>query len=399
MQTAPARPAAMWNRDFVVLIVLSFFTHMGFQVLIPNLPKYAMLLGAASAVAGFVPAAYSMAALLTRPVSGDITDRWSKKLLLCLSLLGIALTTAAYLFVKTPVALIVARFLNGVFFGVNTTVELAMVAGALPEHKLNSGIGVYGMATLGGEALAPSIGIYVIELAGYNALFLTAVALALVGLGLSFLVRSQPTAPVPAAQVSRLERLVSLKACLPSAIGMLHACARGAIAAFLLLLAEERGIGSVGLYFLVFSLSFVASRPVFGLLDGKVKDAPVIYFTLALAGITMVILNFVTSLPVLIAAAVLFGISTGGIIPLVQTMCIRQESPARRGAASSTYYIGADMGNGIGPIMMGAAAAYLGYGGAYLTILIPLALGAVLMVILNRRERAARPSPQEEAAL
>jgi dipeptide/tripeptide permease len=60
--------------------------------------------------------------------------------------------------------------------------------------------------------------------------------------------------------------------------------------------------------------------------------------------------------------------------------CVPQQ---RRGAASSTSYIGQDLGNLCGPIVAGAIAERMGYVSMWRLMILPVA-AAVLLVILFR---------------
>ena len=57
----------------------------------------------------------------------------------------------------------------------------------------------------------------------------------------------------------------------------------------------------------------------------------------------------------LIGAAVCKALGQGMAQPAFQAECIRRAGPERRGVAVSMYYLGADIGNGIAPVVGGCA--------------------------------------------
>ena len=63
----------------------------------------------------------------------------------------------------------------------------------------------------------------------------------------------------------------------------------------------------------------------------------------------------------LIGAAVCKALGQGMAQPAFQAECIRRAGPECRGVAVSMYYLGADIGNGIAPVVGGYVADAWGY--------------------------------------
>ena len=75
----------------------------------------------------------------------------------------------------------------------------------------------------------------------------------------------------------------------------------------------------------------------------------------------MALLGAAYGMPLIVLSAVLKAFSQGGGQISLQTACIKKAGPARVGIATSTYYIGADIGQGIGPIVCGKIAENTNY--------------------------------------
>ena len=88
-------------------------------------------------------------------------------------------------------------------------------------------------------------------------------------------------------------------------------------------------------------------------------------------------------------AGFLSSFGCGGCHPALFSLCMKGVPRERRGAASSTTFIGIDLGSLAGPVIAGALAERLGYVGMWRTMIIPV-LVAVLMIVLlhDRMERA-----------
>ena len=98
-------------------------------------------------------------------------------------------------------------------------------------------------------------------------------------------------------------------------------------------------------------------------------------------------LGFANSLWMILAASALYAVGQGSAQPAFQSMCIKKAGPARVGVAVSTYFIGADIGNGLGPMIGGAIADASGFSVVFLFGAAVLALGMILLFIYDRKDK------------
>ena len=139
----------------------------------------------------------------------------------------------------------------------------------------------------------------------------------------------------------------------------------GIVNSFLVLLGESSKIAQISLFFSVNAIVLFVLR----LLVGKVIDRANLLFIvnlslLAGAGSMILIGKSGILVPILIAAAIKAFGNVGGQISL-QSACVKRVDAARIGVATSTYYIGADIGQGLGPIWGGKVAEQFGYEGVF----------------------------------
>jgi len=83
-------------------------------------------------------------------------------------------------------------------------------------------------------------------------------------------------------------------------------------------------------------------------------------------GITITFLLFLTlsfahSLPVVLLAAVFYGVGYGVVQPIMNALVIRRSSPERRGAANATFYATMDIGFGMGSLVWGIISQIAGF--------------------------------------
>ena len=63
------------RRPFVVLWLATLLFYLGFQLLLPVIPLYAAQLGAGEAHVGFIIGVFALAAMVPRPIAGDLAAR------------------------------------------------------------------------------------------------------------------------------------------------------------------------------------------------------------------------------------------------------------------------------------------------------------------------------------
>ena len=109
----------------------------------------------------------------------------------------------------------------------------------------------------------------------------------------------------------------------------------------------------------------------------------------------LALLSLAHSVAWLLAAAVLVGLGYGQLQSAGQTISVMEAAPSRAGMGASTYFLGIDVGMGVGPILAGVLVQWLGIDAMY------LALAAFVLVLLpvywlvqgRHLGRAADPAP------
>jgi len=142
------------------------------------------------------------------------------------------------------------------------------------------------------------------------------------------------------------------------------------------------------LFFTAYSIMMVVIRPFVGVLLDKKGLSIIMYPALALATLGMVLLGSATTIWMVIIASILKALGQGAGTPSIQAYSIKLIGKERAGVASSTCYIGQDIGNSIAPIIGGFVAVQYGYAQmfyGYAAIL--LLLGTALYAWQHHRER------------
>lgn len=130
---------------------------IGFSVLIPVLPLFADRLGATSLQIGWIVALYGLAQLLFLPVWGWISDRFGRRPVILVSLLGTAVSFAVLATAETIPLVYVARALTG-FFAASIGSAQAVVTDLTPPTERTTGMGLLGAAFGVSLVVGPAVG-------------------------------------------------------------------------------------------------------------------------------------------------------------------------------------------------------------------------------------------------
>ena len=168
----------MKRSPLLVIFITVFIDLIGFGIVIPVLPYYAegTKFGATPSQVGLLFASYSVMQLVFAPVLGRLSDKYGRRPILLISLLG---TCAGFLilgFATTLWMLFVGRIIDGISGG-NISTAQAYIADVTTKENRAKGMGLIGAAFGLGFVFGPAIG-GILSRWGINVPFLFASGLA-----------------------------------------------------------------------------------------------------------------------------------------------------------------------------------------------------------------------------
>ena len=377
---------SIWSKDFISLVAVNAVAFFSFQILFPLLPVYGMEFTTNKPTLGFLAAAIAIAALLARPFSGVIADRGNRKWIIIVTQLLTALVIASFAFAPSIHLLIAARFIHGLLFGIGTTAISLAAVQTLPESSLGRGIGILGLGGFGSQAVAPALGIYLVNHFSYDAMFFIAAAISAAAVVPALTIKPQ-LRPAHAVESLSVKNIIAVEGFGVSALALIIATGSTTVSSFLVLFGTGRGIGHIGLFFTIFAAAIIVCRLAGGGLIDKYPFQYLVYVCAALCAAGLLLISFATHFSSLIAAALLMGVGYGMIGPTLQAQCIRSVPPERRGAAIATYFIALDLGNIVGPLGMGFIASVADYGFGFLVLSVPTLAMIPLAYLLVRTRK------------
>ncbi|WMY79568.1 MFS transporter [Citricoccus sp. I39-566] len=392
----PARPdarPALWSRGFVLACLANIMMFFNVHFLLSTVAGYTVArFAVGDAVGGAVAAVFILGTLVSRVLAGPLIERFGSRPLLLIGFAAFVAAPLLYWASGSVWALLGVRAVHGLAFGVSSSVIAGAAVNRLPASRLSEGTSHYSSSTLIGVAAGPMIGLALAGSAGagvgggFGPVAVIASAVSLAGLVTAWFmdVRPHPAAPAASATAAVTAptteptpvpedaprpgwaRFVEPGAAATAAVAALYSLGYAGVVAFLATLAAERGFGAVAsLFFAVYAATVLVSRLFTGRLMDR-RGANVVMlpaFLLFAAGLAAI--AAADQVWVLLVAAVLVGLGYGQLLSAGQVICVTRVPRQKAGMGASTYFLGIDVGMGLGPLLAGAFVQWWGTAGMF----------------------------------
>ncbi|MBU5348175.1 MFS transporter [Paenibacillus lautus] len=370
----------LWTKPFIQMTVGMLFLFTGFYLLLPTLPLYIKHLGGSETQVGLAAGAFTLTAVVFRPMVGGLVDRYGRRAFYIWGLIFFVLSMYLYDWVGSILLLLALRILHGASWAFSTTSIGTVITDLIPASRRGEGMGWYGMAMTVAMAIGPMLGTYIVGGYSFQTLFLVATGLSLIAFILAYMTRAPYQAKPSAGRIQLVEKSV-----LPVTVAIFFlAVAYGGITTFLPLFAESIRVNP-GTFFLVYAVALTLIRPFAGKLSDRFGEAAVIIPSLVVTAGALIVLSLSSGLPGLIIAAILYGIGFGSAQPALQAATLRIAPEDRRGAANASFMTAFDLGIGLGAILLGLVSERIGYAYLFTVTAVSVVVSLVIFTIFVRR--------------
>jgi multidrug resistance protein len=364
-------------RRLAVLIAVNFVDMVGFMIVLPLLPFYALDLEASPEIVGLLIASFSIAQLVAAPIWGRVSDRYGRRPALLIGLTASAVAYVVFGFAESLWLLFVSRLVQGAGGG-TTGVAQAYVADTMAPRDRAKALGWLSAATSAGVAFGPAIGSFMAHF-GREAPGLVAAALCLVNVAFAWrwLPESRPRDDGRAARPRRpvwhpawtalrhpgtpLARLLWIYG-----IGMVAFSSQTAVLALYLgaeFRLDERSIGPIFTYIGI--LSFVVRSMLLGPVVNRLGEV----WTMRLGTITLAVGLWLYPTPetlwALAAVIPLVPIGTALLFPSTTSLMSRESDPHELGTTMGVAQTFAGLARVAAPLLATAAFQRLGHGAPF----------------------------------
>lgn len=378
---------------FIGVFLANIGLSMGQQMSNSLLSLYAKSLGSPADQIGTLMSMFAITALICRFFAGPVMNAFNRKKLNIMAMTIMATAYVGFSFspkiaeiTGIPVIRVLQAFrlFQGIGNSFGSACLLTIVSDALPKDKFSSGMGYYACGQTVSQAIGPTVGVFLRDSFGYNATYIINACVMLCAVLVSAIfVRLAPRKP--AKFELKLDNMIAKEALIPAGITFLVAMGFTSINAFMLVYAEERGISGGSLFFTVYAVSMLMTRPMIGKLTDKYGLVKVSIPALLMTACSLVLIGNAANLPMLLFAAFVNAFGYGAVQPALQSLCMKSVPPERRGSAASTNHIGLDSATIIGPTVCGWVASVFGYVPLmWVCMTLPILLGVIFVFLFQK---------------
>ena len=347
------------TRDFVLNFLAQFaFSFVSF-ILVPTIPVYLSRFEAKAGEIGFLIGILSVFSLIPRPFIGRALLRIPERKFMIAGAVLYVLSSVAYLLAPPFWPFLIVRIMQGVGLAFFSTASVALIANITSENRRGQIISYYFLSFNFAFALAPYFGMVLINQFSFTVLFWACAALSLCTLFVSLKLRKMHGIPIENESIQ--SQPFFSREVLPSAImAFLLNVIWGSLGAFFPLYALRHGVSNPGIYFAFVAITLILSRSLGGrILDIYAREKVIVPCFIAII-ISIVVLTFSTTLQMFIIVAIIFGTGWAFLYPSLVVYAV-ENSGSARGPAMGTFTALADLGAGIGPMIIGLILEWTNY--------------------------------------
>lgn len=378
-------------------VYFTFICYLSIGLPLAVLPPFVHLrMGYSAVLAGLVISIQYIATLLSRPWAGRISDGKGAKVsvlwgMACCAASGVLLVGAAALngiHWLSFICLIFSRLALGVGESLGSTGStLWGITAAGPEYTAKV-IGLNGISTYGGMALAAPLGVVLDQQWGLGSIGILTLLICAVSFAMAWRKDPVPVAPGEELPFSHVLGRVA-----PHGMALaLGGVGYSVLATFITLFYAYRRWGGAALCLTAFGFAFIAVRILFIRTINRYGGFPVAIASLFVESVGLAMLWLAVGPWVALAGAAVNGLGFSLVFPAIGVEAVERVPEFNRGAALGVYTAFADVSFFlVGPIA-GAIVGFLGYASVFLFALISVLIALGIVVVLQRRGATPHPS-------
>lgn len=389
------------NRNVLIVGLIALVNMLGYGIIIPIIYAYSKKYGLSDFENGLLFALFSICQFLSTPIIGRLSDKYGRRPLLLVSIMGTAVSFFIAAFAPNAFFLFFARALDGLTAG-NIPVAFAVISDSTKVEERAKAFGMIGAAFSFGFIFGPAISAFTVGI-GQGVPFIIAGVITLIAAALTFMFLPETNKHMGEVKKSKLFNFTKLWHTLfdPN-VGVTFMISLIFFLAFscaiiygyqpftlkvLGISPSQNAIlftlfGIVGLITQTFIVGRVSK--MFGI---KYSFSTSILFT----AVSFVIMFLSKSLVVFVVASIILGVFNSIAQTLLPTILSQEADAKSQGSIMGLNASYQSIGTIIGPIIGGIIAS--------IAIPLPFLAGAVLIFICFLLSfRVLRPGIREESA-
>lgn len=350
------------NKTALYILMFNMFIAMGsIGIIIPVMPEYLKIFGAAGQVLGMLIASFALAQFVFSPIAGNLSDQYGRKNLIIFGLVVTGLSQIAFGLSTEVWMLFIARFLGGLGSAFIAPPIMAFVADVTTYEERGKGMGMLGAAMSLGFMIGPGIGGFLSTVSLHFPFYMAGVAAVLAAI-LSFVLlpNTKPNASQKTQKQDNLAKQMVRSVKMPYfvmlIIMLVFSFGIANFQATLSLFVTQKFNytptdiaiiltvgGAVGVVVQMFIITPLFKR------FGEMK---VVLVNLLIASISIFLILYVSGFALILVVATIFSTATTLIRPAVNTL-ISKLAGKEQGFAAGLNNAYMSLGNMIGPALAG----------------------------------------------
>ncbi len=371
------------SREFILCFFAQFAFTSVFHILVPTIPIYLSRSGSTEVEIGILIGALGISSLLLRPMVGKTLSKISEKKFMLGGAILFAVTSIAYVFAPPFWPFLLVRIFQGIGTAFFFTASIAYITNITPEAYRGQSLGYFFLSFNISMALAPIIGMFLINQFSFDILFSVCTALSLCSLLIAGKLSQKESNPIDDLP-TEVSSSFGFKTFSPILLYFMVHMIFGALMAFFPLHAINHGVTNPGLFFTAYASVMIAGR-VFG---GRVFDVQerekvilpcIIAFILA-----MTLLAFSKTLEMFILVAVIAAAGHAFLVPSLFAYILDLVGSSRGPAIGWLTAMG-DLGLGLGPMIMGVILRLTSFPTMFLCLALTGLIGLAYFYLFVRK--------------
>lgn len=343
-------------------------------MLLPVVPTAVLDAGHSETLAGLSTGVFMLATVLTQIFTPWLLRTVGYRRVMAVSSLLLGAPAFGYMLGMDQTVLLTVSAIRGVGFGALSVAEAAIIAELVPLRLLGRATGALGLVVGAAQMVALPLGLALVDVLGYNAVYAIGAGVGLIALGASLLIPSIPP-PEAEPQAANAVHVPTWHLVLVPALALMFVTtAYGAITNFLPASMREldpvRGAALGGVMLGVLNLAVMISRYYAGrVMDRKGQPGTVLipFQVCAAVGVLMMAVILALQLPVwtMVIAVFFYGAGFGAAQNESLTLMFYRLPRNKASQASAIWNIAFDGGTGIGSTVYGMVLTTMAFAPMY----------------------------------
>jgi MFS family permease len=364
----------IFTMDFFLIFGALLFSALVMYALMSTVTEYATSMGTSASIAGLVSGIYIFGGLCSRIYSANALERmnWKKLAIIFLSIHFLA--CILYFSANNVTLLLIVRFIHGLGFGASANAIVTIASAILPKKRFAEAFGYFMLGTTIAVGLGPYISGFFYDHWGALGSFGLATAFSAIALLCILIldigkydlksnddneeiadIENVSDSVEDESKYGIIDKIFEVPAIPVSLFTGLTSLGYVSILSFYRLYAVETDLVSAfSLFFIVYSIVLVASRPIAGKIQDSYGDKIIVFTGIIAQAIGLFLIAWMPSTITVLICAVCAALGFGTLNSACTAIVTRDAPVNRRPYAISTFYIFCDGTMGFGPALLGS---------------------------------------------